>query len=95
MPFGSAARHIGKTAGMELPRFVPASGLFAGAPYEYGAITDVSSVLFTAGACPIDDTGHVTDGGPGARAALALDNLHDAGHVVEIDGIVVVRAGAT
>jgi enamine deaminase RidA (YjgF/YER057c/UK114 family) len=60
---------------MDLPRFVPASGLYAGAPYEYGAIADGHGVLFTAGACPIDATGTVPEGGPAEQASLAVDNL--------------------
>ena len=60
---------------MQLPRFVPAGRLFADPPYEYGAITTADSVLFTAGACPLDDAGVVVGDTPAEQAAVAVDNL--------------------
>jgi len=61
---------------MAAPRFVSPPELFAGAPYEYGAMVDGGSVLFTAGACPIDESGVVV--GPGdfeRQADVAVSNL--------------------
>jgi enamine deaminase RidA (YjgF/YER057c/UK114 family) len=51
-------------------------GLWPGVPYEYGAVARTGSVLFTAGACPLDVHGHVV--GPGdhlEQTQMALTNL--------------------
>jgi enamine deaminase RidA (YjgF/YER057c/UK114 family) len=51
-------------------------GLWPGVPYEYGAVAPPGSVLFTAGACPLDVHGHVV--GPGdhlEQTQVALTNL--------------------
>jgi enamine deaminase RidA (YjgF/YER057c/UK114 family) len=53
--------------------------LFPGAPYAYAAVTDGPSLVFTAGACPLDEHGQVT--APGdipAQARQALANLRTA-----------------
>jgi enamine deaminase RidA (YjgF/YER057c/UK114 family) len=53
-----------------------ARGLFGGVPYEYTSVVTTGSVLFTAGACPLDADGSVV--GPGdveVQAARALENL--------------------
>lgn len=53
--------------------------LFAGVPYSYGAVVPQGSILFTAGACPLDTEGNLV--GPGdhhAQAAAALANLKAA-----------------
>jgi len=50
--------------------------LFAGVPYEYGAISPAGATLFTAGACPLDSEGNIV--GPGdhvEQAGAALKNL--------------------
>jgi len=50
--------------------------LYPGAPYAYAAIAGRAGLVFTAGACPIDDQGQVT--APGdipAQARQALANL--------------------
>jgi len=50
--------------------------LYPGAPYAYAAIAGRAGLVFTAGACPLDDQGQVT--APGdipAQARQALANL--------------------
>jgi enamine deaminase RidA (YjgF/YER057c/UK114 family) len=47
--------------------------LYPDAPYEY--VASGGGLLFTAGACPIDEDGKVVDGGLEAQAHRALDNL--------------------
>jgi enamine deaminase RidA (YjgF/YER057c/UK114 family) len=42
---------------------VRAHDLYAGAPYAYVSVAPPGSLVFTAGACPIDETGVVTDPG--------------------------------
>ena len=50
--------------------------LFEHVPYEYGAVAQSGSVLFSAGACPLDADGHVRGlGDHVAQARVALDNL--------------------
>jgi enamine deaminase RidA (YjgF/YER057c/UK114 family) len=60
------------------PRLVDVPGLYAEAPYAYAAATAGASLVFTAGACPIDEFGRVVAGGPEAQASRALDNLEVA-----------------
>lgn len=51
-------------------------GLYAGAPYAYAAIASAGSLVFTAGACPIDEHGKVTAPGDYVRQAEhAMANL--------------------
>ena len=53
--------------------------LFSGVPYAYAAIAPETGLIFTAGACPLDDQGRVV--GPGDIAAQmrqAFDNLRIA-----------------
>jgi enamine deaminase RidA (YjgF/YER057c/UK114 family) len=53
--------------------------LFPDAPYAYSAVTDRPGLIFTAGACPLDETGEVT--APGdipAQARQSLANLRTA-----------------
>ena len=50
--------------------------LYPGVPYDYAAVAPPGSVLFTAGACPLDAHGRIT--APGdleAQARQALANL--------------------
>lgn len=54
-------------------RSIDPAGLYTGAPYHYGAVTD--DLLFTAGACPLDGQGRVVSGGPAAQARQAVANL--------------------
>ena len=51
-------------------------GLFAGAPYDYAAIAHGESLVFTAGACPLDADGRVVGRGDlEAQACQVLENL--------------------
>ncbi|MGD0983001.1 MAG: RidA family protein [Acidimicrobiales bacterium] len=53
--------------------------LFDGVSYAYGAVAAQGAILFTAGACPIDEGGNLV--GPGdlsAQAIAALENLKAA-----------------
>ncbi|MDQ2815428.1 MAG: Rid family hydrolase [Actinomycetota bacterium] len=53
--------------------------LYQDAPYAYASIAPPGSLIFTAGACPLDDRGNVV--GPGdvrAQASLAVANLATA-----------------
>jgi enamine deaminase RidA (YjgF/YER057c/UK114 family) len=56
---------------------VPGGGpLFAGVPYDYAAVAPAGAVLFTAGACPLDEEGTVVaPGDHRAQATRALENL--------------------
>ena len=47
--------------------------LYPDVPYEYAA--SAAGLLFTAGACPLDEDGKVVAGGLEAQAHRALDNL--------------------
>jgi enamine deaminase RidA (YjgF/YER057c/UK114 family) len=53
-------------------------GLYAGAPYHYAAVVEAGRMVFTAGACPIDEDGVVVEGGIEAQAQRAADNLFAA-----------------
>jgi len=51
-------------------------GLYAGVPYAYAAVVPAGSTVFTAGACPLDEDGHVVaPGDVGIQARQALANL--------------------
>jgi len=53
--------------------------LYAGAPYAYAAVTPPGALIFTAGACPIDQQGRVTAPGDYVKQAeLAVANLRTA-----------------
>jgi enamine deaminase RidA (YjgF/YER057c/UK114 family) len=67
---------------------VRSARLFAGTGYAYAAKASAGDVIFTAGACPLDDQGIVV--APGdliAQTRQALDNLHvalqDSGAAIE------------
>jgi enamine deaminase RidA (YjgF/YER057c/UK114 family) len=58
------------------------SSLYGHAPYEYGAVAPAGALLFTAGACPLDEEGKVVGtGDPVAQARVSLENL-----IVVLDG---------
>jgi enamine deaminase RidA (YjgF/YER057c/UK114 family) len=58
---------------------VRAPDLYSGAPYAYASVAPPGSLVFTAGACPIDETGVVTDPGDyAAQAERAIANLRAA-----------------
>ena len=53
--------------------------LFRGAPYAYAAVSHQAGLIFTAGACPLDEKGEVTTPGDiGAQMRQALGNLRIA-----------------
>jgi enamine deaminase RidA (YjgF/YER057c/UK114 family) len=53
--------------------------LFRGTPYEYFAVARVGSLVFTAGACPLDSEGRVVAAGDHeGQARQALTNLRAA-----------------
>jgi len=57
-------------------QLIRASALYRGAPYAYAAVAGPGSIVFTAGACPIDAEGVVTAPGDHvAQAELAMANL--------------------
>jgi len=57
-------------------QLIRTSGLYPGAPYAYASVAPPGSLVFTAGACPIDETGVVTDAGDyAAQAVRAVSNL--------------------
>jgi enamine deaminase RidA (YjgF/YER057c/UK114 family) len=57
-------------------QLIRADGLYPGAPYAYAAVARPGSLIFTAGACPIDASGVVTALGDYVRQAEhAMANL--------------------
>ena len=65
---------------------IRSDSLYAGAPYAYASIAQPGSLIFTAGACPLDDNGHVVGADDiQAQASLAMANL----------GTALAAAGAT
>lgn len=57
-------------------QLIRAAGLFPGAPYAYAAVAPPGSLIFTAGACPINADGDVTAPGDyAAQAGHAIANL--------------------
>jgi len=58
---------------------VRSTRLFAGAPYAYAATAAGTGLVFTAGACPLDDQGRVVAPGDiAAQMRQALGNLRVA-----------------
>jgi enamine deaminase RidA (YjgF/YER057c/UK114 family) len=61
------------------PHLIRADGLYPDAPYAYAAIAPPGSLVYTAGACPIDENGVVTAVGDyGAQAGHVVANLTTA-----------------
>jgi enamine deaminase RidA (YjgF/YER057c/UK114 family) len=57
-------------------RLVHAAGLFAGTGYAYAAVAPPGSLVFAAGACPIDEQGQVVGGDDyGLQARQMMANL--------------------
>jgi enamine deaminase RidA (YjgF/YER057c/UK114 family) len=57
-------------------QLIRADGLYPRAPYAYAAVAPAGSLVFTAGACPIDAEGVVAAPGDHvAQAELAMANL--------------------
>jgi len=60
-------------------RLIRAHDLYPGTPYADAAVAPPGSIVFTAGACPIDEAGLVADPGDyAAQAARAAANLRVA-----------------
>ena len=58
---------------------VRSGSLYAGVPYAYASVATRGSLIFTAGACPLDDRGEVVGAGDvRAQASLAVANLATA-----------------
>ncbi len=65
---------------------IRSDSLYAGAQYAYASVALPGSLIFTAGACPLDDDGQVTGAGDvRAQACRAVANL----------GTALAAAGAT
>ena len=57
----------------------PVSGLYPNAPYDYGAIAPQGALIFTAGACPLDEDGIVVGlNDHRAQAVASIENLRRA-----------------
>lgn len=57
-------------------RYIRPADLFDAVPYAYASVIEAGSLVFTAGACPLDSEGTIV--GPGdyeAQARQAVDNL--------------------
>src|SRR5262249_56052523 len=58
---------------------VRSSTLYEGVPYAYASVAPRGSLIFTAGACPLDERGDVVGAGDvRAQASLAAANLATA-----------------
>jgi enamine deaminase RidA (YjgF/YER057c/UK114 family) len=58
---------------------VRSGSLYPGVPYAYASVAPRGSLIFTAGACPLDDRGEVVGAGDvRAQASLAVANLATA-----------------
>ena len=60
-------------------RLIRSNRLYQGVPYAYAATAPPASLVFTAGACPLDDSGQVVAPGDiAAQARQTLTNLRVA-----------------
>lgn len=60
-------------------KLIHSDSLYTGVPYAYAAIAPPGALIFTAGACPLDDNGTVAGVGDiEAQASLAIANLGSA-----------------
>jgi enamine deaminase RidA (YjgF/YER057c/UK114 family) len=67
-------------------KLVRSDSLFQDVPYAYASVAPPGSLIFTAGACPLDDNGQVVGvGDVRAQASLTVANL----------GVALAEAGAT
>jgi enamine deaminase RidA (YjgF/YER057c/UK114 family) len=58
---------------------IRSDSLYTGVPYAYASVAPPGSLIFTAGACPLDDNGQVAGAGDvRAQASLAMANLGTA-----------------
>lgn len=61
------------------PEFPRVPSLYGGVPYEYVAVAPAGALVFTAGACPLDEDGEVVaPGDHEAQARCAVENLRAA-----------------
>ena len=58
-------------------RLIRPGSLYANAPYAYASVAPHGSLIFTAGACPLDENGEVV-GDIRAQASMAVANLRIA-----------------
>jgi enamine deaminase RidA (YjgF/YER057c/UK114 family) len=67
-------------------KLVRSDSLFQGVPYAYSSIAPPGSLVFTAGACPLNDNGQIVGAGDvRAQASLTVANLR----------VALAEAGAT
>ena len=67
-------------------KLVRSESLYKRVPYAYASVAPRGSLVFTAGACPLNENGEVVGVGDfGAQASLAVANL----------GVALAEAGAT
>jgi enamine deaminase RidA (YjgF/YER057c/UK114 family) len=60
-------------------RLIRSDRLYQGVPYAYAATTPLTRLVFTAGACPLDESGQVVaPGDVAAQARQAVANLRVA-----------------
>jgi enamine deaminase RidA (YjgF/YER057c/UK114 family) len=60
-------------------RLIRSDRLYAGVPYAYASTAAPGSLVFTAGACPLDEHGRVVGAGDiPAQAGVAMANLSTA-----------------
>jgi enamine deaminase RidA (YjgF/YER057c/UK114 family) len=58
---------------------IRSDSLYTGVPYAYASAAGPGSLIFTAGACPLDDNGQVVGAGDvRAQASLTVANLSTA-----------------
>jgi enamine deaminase RidA (YjgF/YER057c/UK114 family) len=58
---------------------IRSDSLYTGVPYAYASTAAPGSLIFTAGACPLDDNGQIVGAGDvRAQASLAVANLRTA-----------------
>jgi enamine deaminase RidA (YjgF/YER057c/UK114 family) len=58
---------------------IRSGSLYAGVPYAYASVAPPGSLIFTAGACPLDANGNIVGAGDvQAQARLAMANLGTA-----------------
>jgi enamine deaminase RidA (YjgF/YER057c/UK114 family) len=58
---------------------IRSDSLYPGVPYAYASAAPPGLLIFTAGACPLDEAGHVVGAGDvRAQASLAVANLGTA-----------------
>ena len=75
----AAAAQMRQAGGVKAEHRSSPHPLFDGVAYEYGAVVARGAIVFTAGACPLDEAGElVAPGDHAAQAVAALGNLRAA-----------------